>query len=85
METAKNFNVDVLLTYLVNPWTAFYIGYNGNAQNLDPNLFVCEGPGVARPGCPDLPVDSTALLRPRRQFINDAKQFFVKFSYLIRF
>jgi hypothetical protein len=71
LETTKSFNADVL--------------YNGNAQNLAPDLFVCEGPGVARPGCPDLPVDSTALLRPRRQFINDAKQFFVKFSYLIRF
>jgi hypothetical protein len=85
LETTKNFNVDILLTYLVNPWTALYIGYNGNAQNLAPDLFVCEGPGMAQPGCPDLSTGSTALLRPRRQFINDAKQFFVKFSYLIRF
>jgi hypothetical protein len=26
----RNWNGDVLLTYLVNPWTAFYVGYNGN-------------------------------------------------------
>jgi hypothetical protein len=29
-----NFNADVLLTKLINPWTAFYLGYNGNAQNI---------------------------------------------------
>jgi hypothetical protein len=30
----RNFNGDVLLTRLINPWTALYLGYNGNAQNL---------------------------------------------------
>ena len=55
----KNFNADVLLTYLVNPWTAFFVGYNSNARVLDPNF----------PG----------------RFTNDAKQFFAKFSYLVRF
>jgi hypothetical protein len=32
--TSKNLNVDVLATYLVNPWTAFYVGYNNNQRNL---------------------------------------------------
>jgi hypothetical protein len=35
LETTKNFNADFLFTYLLNPWTALYVGYNGNAQNLE--------------------------------------------------
>jgi len=34
LETSKNLNVDFLATYLVNPWTALYIGYNNNQNNL---------------------------------------------------
>ena len=34
LETTKNINVDVLATYLVNPWTALYVGYNNNQNNL---------------------------------------------------
>ncbi len=79
--TRKNFNGDFLLTYLVHPGTVLYVGYNGNAQNI----FLCEGPDVAGPGCPDLPADQSRLIRPRRQFINDTAGFFVKFSYLFRF
>lgn len=30
----RNINADVLLTRLINPWTALYVGYNGNSQNL---------------------------------------------------
>lgn len=33
LETAKNLNVDLLATYLVNPWTALYVGYNNNQNN----------------------------------------------------
>ena len=28
-----NFNADLLLTYLINPWTAVYAGYNGNHRS----------------------------------------------------
>jgi len=35
--TTKSFNADFLATYLLNPGTALYIGYNGNLQNLDRN------------------------------------------------
>ncbi len=35
--TTKSFNADVLATYLLNPGTALYVGYNGNLQNLDRN------------------------------------------------
>ena len=34
LETTKSLNVDVLGTYLVNPWTALYVGYNNNQNNL---------------------------------------------------
>jgi hypothetical protein len=34
LETTKNLNVDVLVTYLVNPWTALYVGYNNNQNDL---------------------------------------------------
>ncbi len=34
LETSKSLNVDVLATYLVNPWTALYVGYNNNQRNL---------------------------------------------------
>jgi hypothetical protein len=69
LETGKNFNADFLITYLVNPWTALYIGYNGNAQNI---ALLPTATG-------------SEIVRHRRRFINDAKQFFIKFSYLFRF
>jgi len=68
-ETTKNINADFLITYLVNPWTALYIGYNTNAQNID---LLPTFPGAE-------------IIHNRRRFINDAHQFFIKFSYLFRF
>ncbi len=68
LETSKNFNADLLFTYLVNPWTALYVGYNGNLQNID---LVTSAAG-------------SHLVRTRG-FLNDARQFFIKFSYLLRF
>jgi len=65
---AMNFNADFLLTYLVHPGTAIYVGYNSNLQNLDRRL---------------LPTPS-GLLTTRDDFINDGRQFFVKVSYLFR-
>lgn len=35
LQTTKNFNGDFLLTYLVTPGTALYVGYNGNLQNVN--------------------------------------------------
>jgi hypothetical protein len=65
----KNFNADFLITYLLHPGTALFIGYNGNARNIDL---------VPTP-------DGAEIVHPRNRLINDAKQFFVKFSYLYRF
>lgn len=35
LRSRRNLNADVLLTRLLNPWTALYVGYNGNAQNIE--------------------------------------------------
>lgn len=40
LETTRNFNADVLFTYLRHPGTALYVGYNTNHQNIDPALLV---------------------------------------------
>jgi hypothetical protein len=72
LETSKNFNADFLVTYLLHPGTALYVGYNGNAQNLE----LLDLP----------PLDNHfEIVRHRRRFTHDGRQFFVKFSYLFRF
>jgi hypothetical protein len=68
LETQKNFNADVLLTYQLNPLTALYVGYNSNLQNLNV-LPTARG---------------ADLVRFPNQFVNDGKQLFLKFSYLFR-
>jgi hypothetical protein len=70
LQSTKNFNADFLATYLVQPGTAIYVGYNSNLQNLDRSLaFDPDG----------------NLLRTRNRFLNDGRQIFVKVSYLFRF
>jgi hypothetical protein len=64
----RNVNADVLLTKLINPWTAFYVGYNGNAQNVE----LIDVPGRPRV------LRRTSVLAP------DAWQVFAKWSYLLR-
>jgi len=69
LETTKNFNADFLVTYLVHPNTAIYVGYNSNLENiLDPPHNDLNG-DLARGG----------------RLINDGRNFFVKVSYLFRF
>jgi hypothetical protein len=68
LETSRNFNADFLVTYLVNPWTALYVGHNGNLREFD---LLSSAPG-------------TEPVRPRG-FVNDTRQFFIKFSCLLRF
>ena len=70
LQTTKSFNADVLLTYLLHPGTAVYLGYNSNLQNLDRSL------GLDANG---------NLLRTQNRFLNDGRQFFVKVSYLLRY
>jgi hypothetical protein len=69
LSPTRNFNADFLITYLVHPGTAIYVGYNSNFQNLDRRL-------IPTP---------TGLLTTPNDYINDGRQFFVKASYLFRF
>jgi hypothetical protein len=68
LSRTKDVNADFLLTYLINPGTAVYVGYNSDLQNLDRRL-------IPTP---------TGLLTTPDTFINDGRQFFVKVSYLFR-
>jgi hypothetical protein len=70
LPTTKQLNGDFLITYLIHPGTAIYVGYNSDFQNLDPAL---------------LPSPSGGLQRSRDRLINDGRLFFVKVSYLFRF
>jgi hypothetical protein len=71
LSRTKNFNTDFLITYLIHPGTAIYVGYNSDLENLDRNLAVDPVTG--------------AILTTRNGYINDGRQFFVKASYVFRF
>lgn len=72
LPTSRQFNADFLVTYLVHPGTAVYVGYNSDLENLA--IFPRTGPNS--PGF----VTSTP-----HGYLNDSRQFFVKVSYLFRF
>jgi hypothetical protein len=70
LQNTKHFDADFLITWLLHPGTAVYVGYNSNVQNLDRSLrFDPDG----------------NLLRTRNGFINDGRQIFVKVSWLFRY
>ena len=73
LPTSRQFNADFLVTYLVHPGTAIYVGYNSDLQNL--NVLQSTG-GGAVPG---------GVFNTARGYINDSRQFFVKVSYQFRF
>lgn len=69
LQPTRALNFDFLLSYLLHPGTALYLGYNSDLQNIDPALRTnADG----------------ALLRGRN-YINDGRQVFLKLSYLLRF
>lgn len=35
LKDKENLNFDLLLRYVINPWSAFYVGYNTNQSNFD--------------------------------------------------
>jgi hypothetical protein len=70
LERIKNINGDFLVTYLVNPWTALYVGYNSNYQNLA----ILEPRSGFREN----------LATRQDDYINDSHQIFFKLSYLFR-
>jgi hypothetical protein len=69
LPTTKRFNADFLITYLVHPGTAIYVGYNSDL--LNPALAPDPNTGILR--------------FTRNGYMNDSRQFFVKASYLYRF
>jgi hypothetical protein len=71
LPTQKQFNADFLLTYLVHPGTAIYLGYNSDLQNLDV--------------VPGTPSSTGYVVNTGRGYLNDSRQFFVKASYQFRF
>jgi hypothetical protein len=71
LSPTKNFNADFLMTYLVHPGTAIYVGYNSDLANLNHNLTTDPVTGFIR--------------TTPNGYINDGRQFFVKASYLFRF
>jgi hypothetical protein len=80
LQTTKQFNGDVLFTYLLNPGTAIYVGYNSDLQNIDPSLQRTCGGLACAPG-----ESFDGLLRTRNSFLNDGRQVFIKLSYLFRY
>ncbi len=77
LQTTKDFSTDFLITYLIHPGTAFYVGYNNNQENLVPGLCI---PALGGVGCDP---NGIGLIRGNR-LINDGRVFFVKVSYLFR-
>jgi hypothetical protein len=71
LPTQKGFNADFLLTYLVHPGTAIYVGYNSDLRNLD----------VVRA----TPTTAGYVTNTAKGYLNDSRQFFVKVSYMFRF
>jgi hypothetical protein len=69
LETTRNLNADFLITYLVHPSTALYVGYNSNLEN------------VLLP----LGNDADRQLLHGGRLKNDRRGLFVKASYLFRF
>jgi hypothetical protein len=64
----ENLNLDVLFRYVLNPWSALYVGFNNNESNLQ----IVEN---AQGG--------TELVRTE-DLARDGRQIFVKFSYLLQ-
>lgn len=69
MQTTKDFTADFLLSYMLHPGTAVYVGYNSDLQNMNPALMV-DG--------------NNKILRTQNEFINDGREFFIKIAYLFR-
>jgi len=65
LSNSKQFNVDLLISYVVHPGTAVYVGYNSDLQNLD-RLAIAQHLG---------------LIRTQHRFLNDSRQLFIKINY----
>ncbi len=66
-------NFDVLFRYVLNPWSALYVGYNTNRSNFQLLELDTPNSGGAR----------RELVRTD-DLARDGSQLFVKFSYLLQ-
>ncbi len=66
LPTRENLNFDLLLRYVLNPWSAFFVGYNSNSSNFD--LVDTE--------------DGGRELLISDSLRQDGEQFFAKFSFM---
>jgi hypothetical protein len=69
LDRRKHLTADVLMTYLVHPGTALYVGYTDGYDNLRPDPSASSGP-MSVSGAPT---------------VSTGRQIFVKSSYLFRF
>lgn len=74
---SKQVATQALFTWLPHPGTVLYIGYNNNLRNLDRSLCSRGLTGQCDPNDPVPPRSNN--------YLNDGKQIFVKFAYLLRF
>jgi hypothetical protein len=74
LERRKQVGTQALFTWLPHPGTVLYVGYNNDLQNLDRALCNRGANGVC-----------DSFLPRTNDYLNDGKQIFVKFSYLLRF
>ncbi len=75
LQRSKRITGDVLLTYLIHPGTALYVGYTDTRENL---LLTSGGPAGLSPV-------SAMLDRIGFPSTVTGRQFFAKISYLFRF
>ena len=68
LEQDRRFSGDLLATYLVNPWTALYVGYTANHRNRE---LILDPLG-------------NSLMSTGTDLNKDSEQVFVKFSYLFQ-
>jgi hypothetical protein len=73
LERDRNLNFDVLFRYVLNPWSALYVGYNQNRSNFQ--LVELDEPNSSGAMRELVPTDDLA---------RDGSQLFVKFSYLLQ-
>src|SRR5260370_33382587 len=78
LQTNRNLNFDFLITYLVHPGTAVYVGYNSNLENFIPGL--CTPAPGSLVGCDP---NGNGLVHGSR-LINVGRVVFGNVSYVCR-
>jgi hypothetical protein len=69
LERERNLNTDLLLRYVINPWTAFYLGFNEN----DSNFQIVDD------------LEGREVVRTENDLAKDGRQIFIKGTWLFQF